>query len=1043
MDNLRKLKFSVLVRKAYTMNIVKATKIVSLLIFVLLFKTSSAQNFTPFFKDLNVQNGLSHKKINCVLQDKRGFMWFGTEDGLSRYDGRYFTVYRSESNKTTCLSGNIISDLYEDNDAIIWVATSDGGLTKYDYRLPPSQQFKQFRHDNHDVKSIPENGISKIKEDNYGNLWLATSSNYVVRFNKKTEIFDVPVKQGTKAILSLAIGSNGVLLVGRAGGGLLKIDTHNLSYQEDKRYQNLYANLPHASICAIYKDKQNTLWLGSWDNVVYHYSFKNNLQTAYTPIKQIAGMPEDEILSFAEDNQRQIWMAGKNTGITIYNYVTHQVFNLRHNPLKEGTIADDHVNAVYIDHNGIVWVGTNNGLSMYSQLFSPFKQFILPAEHGNITIYDFFKDSNRLWIATSDGIYIKKDGSNSFDHKELIYKGEKLSITKFFRDVDKTLYIGTDYTLFTYQETNNAITPLLNTEADPVMKKLVSSRIVSIVRDTINNHPVLLVSPYGHFITYYDLQDKRWISRADSSQKILKKYNVKDNLIRKFYTDNKGDVWLATFKFGLGIWQQNNSPIKYYNADFKDKNSLSNNNVYDIIEDKNDNFWVSTYGGGINYFNKQQNNFEHIKESSNLTEGMESDRHGNLWMLCNGHIHKYDPPAKIYSCYDLPNLQSTGGVKGYIYKDNQNNLYAAGINYYITFNPDKVANIIHEPEVYFTDFKVFDSSMSHLLNKKTIKLKHSQNFFSIEFSAPEYSGDNLYYSYMLEGIDKTWREANKQNIASYTNLSGGTYHFKVKASNWKNSLTTTYKSIDIVITPPFWLQWWFYGVLFIIVSAAVYSFYRYRVQIILERQSVRNGIAQDLHDQIGSTLSSISVYSEVAKIYRKQKDAHELNSVLDTIASTANNMIFEMADIVWAINPKNDHLQSIVARIESFAQPLCNIKNIKLNTLANTKSCGNVATMQVRKNVYLILKEAVNNAIKHANCKIIWVDIKVENKMMFLLVKDDGVGFDVDNLAEKSAHSLTGNGLENIKQRANALKANFKIDSTPGSGTCIKLSFVL
>jgi ligand-binding sensor domain-containing protein len=1014
------------------------------LILVFLSGTIAAQNSTPFFKTLNTLNGLSHKKVNCITQDKRGFIWVGTEDGLNRYDGRYFIIYRNDQGKNTSVSGNIISDLFEDKGGILWIATLDGGITKYDYRLPASKQFKQFKNDQRNIKSIPENGINKIEEDDQGNLWLATSGSYLVRFNKKTEIFDVPFKQGTKGILSLAKDRKGTLLVGRAGGGLLKVNNENGSYLEDIRYKNLYANLPHASITAIFKDSRNALWFGSWDNIVYNYSSANNIGNSSRLTNPLAGMPADEISEFTEDGNGRVWMAGKSTGISVYNHLTQNVTHLHHDPLKAGTIADDHTNAVYIDRQGVVWIGTNNGLSMYNQLFSPFVQYNLPAKK-NTTIYDFFKDKHqRLWIATSEGIFIKDSATGTYDYREIIYKGQKLSVTKFFMDADNTMYIGTDYTLFRYDEKKNVISVLPNTDADPVMKKLISSRIVSIVRDTISNHPVLLVSPYGHFVTYYDLTDNRWISRGDSVKKILKKYNIKDNLIRKFYSDKKGDVWLATFKAGLGNWQQgDDAAIKYYDNDFNNSQSISSNNVYDILEDSKSNFWVSTYGGGLDYFNRGKKIFEHIKESSNLTEGMQFDIHENLWMLCNGHIHKYVPSAKTYSCYDLPSLQSTGGVKGYIYKDNENNLYAAGNNYYIVFTPDKVSNIIHEPTVYFTDFKVFDSSMSYLLQQKTIKLNHSQNYFSIEFSAPEFSGDNLFYSYMLEGIDKSWREANNQNIASYTNLPGGEYNFKVKASNWKGSNVTSYKAINITVMRPFWLQWWFFVTMALFVFTIGYGLYRHRVRAWLRNQAIRNGIAQDLHDQVGSTLSSISVYSEVAKIYSKQEKGQQLDTILDTIAVTANDMILEMADIVWAVNPKNDHLHSIVSRIESFAKPLCRIKGINFNMTGNTEYSVEIATMEARKNLYLILKEVVNNAIKHSKCKNLSVEVKAENKMIYAFVKDDGLGFKTGSLLKKKKHSLTGNGLDNIQFRAEELKANFSFDSTPGAGTLMKLSFML
>lgn len=225
-----------------------------------------------------------------------------------------------------------------------------------------------------------------------------------------------------------------------------------------------------------------------------------------------------------------------------------------------------------------------------------------------------------------------------------------------------------------------------------------------------------------------------------------------------------------------------------------------------------------------------------------------------------------------------------------------------------------------------------------------------------------------------------------------------------------------------------------------IVCVIAYFFYQYRVNNLLEQQAIRNGIAQDLHDQIGSTLSSISVYSEVAKIYQGQEKTNQLNNILETISVTANEMINDMADIVWAINPKNDNLNSIIFRIENFARPLCKVKNINFSFQHNSKNQENIATTSIRKNLYLILKETVNNAIKHSECTNLEVALKVANNTIEVLIKDDGIGFDSDaDLSAEATGSLGGNGMNNIRLRAEELKAKLSIKSSAFSGTVIQL----
>jgi ligand-binding sensor domain-containing protein/two-component sensor histidine kinase len=1015
----------------------------SLLATVFCSSIAQAQADRPFFRNIGTEDGLSHDKVNCIMQDKRGFLWFGTENGLNRYDGRFFTVFKSQPNDTSCISGNIITDLHEDKNGIIWIATADGGLTRYNYHLPASRQFKQYKYHARATAGLPENHISKIAEDETGNLWLATSNSFVIRFNKQSGNFDVPVKNGSASILSLAMADRDTLWVGRAGGGLLKINTRTLQYKVNNCFNNLLTKLSHPSITSIFKDSSDTMWYGTLDKLLYSYDPITHNEKAYQ--SSVTGAPNDEVVSLTEDNSRKIWMATQSSGVAVYDRASHKFSSYRHS-VRDGSLINNHVNVVFTDRSGIVWIGTDNGVSIHDPVYSPFQQYFLPKSPGgkDITIYDFYRDGDGdLWIATSSGIYIKREGSNIYEHRKLVYNGHHLAVTKFFIDKDKTFYLGTDYTLFKYNLQTNQLSLLPNTASDRVMKRLINSRIVSIVRDTIDTRPVLVVSPYGQYMTYYDLARNKWVSRVDLVKKIIGELNIKDNLIKKFYKDKKGALWLATDKFGLGAWQQSDMPIKYFTNDLADNSSISSNDVYDMEEDKTGNLWVSTYGGGLNYFNKGAGKFVHIRESSNLTEGMQADLRGNVWMICDGHMHEYNPSKKIYSCYDLPNLRKNGGVKGYIYKDTNGDLYAGGVNFYISFSPGRISKIKNDPDVYFTDFKIFNTSYNELLENKTIKLNHEQNYFSLEFSAPAYSSNHIHYDYMLAGFDKDWVDADRRNFVSYSNLPGGKYLFKVRACNWKGSVVEKYTSVMIAISPPFWLEWWFYALLFLIIAPLIYMLYRFRLNEYLKRQSIRNGIAQDLHDHIGSTLSSISIYSKVAKIYQQQQNEDKLKELLDTIGETANETITEMSDIVWAINPKNDHMNSIVQKIQSYAGPLCLAQNIQFKFNCDSKLLKLTLEMAARKNFFLILKESINNAIKHSGCKNLTVDIRLSNYNVEVLIQDDGVGFATSAKYIEVSAPVTrgGNGLANIKSRAGELNAKLKIKSEVYKGTHISLMF--
>ncbi|HEY6503501.1 MAG TPA: two-component regulator propeller domain-containing protein [Chitinophagaceae bacterium] len=1008
--------------------------------------SANAQQPVLYFKRLNQANGLSNNKVNCILQDKRGFIWIGTDDGLNRYEGNNFLVFKNIPGQLSSISGNTITDLHEDKEGVLWIATADGGISRYDYRLPPEKQFRQYKHNPGDSTSIPVNIVNALHEDNDGYLWLATSGAAVLRFDKQKEKFHKLTGLVGLTIYDMCFDKDGIMWAGREGGSILKVDPKSFQWEPDPRYTNFYAALPHVVVTRLFRDSKKNIWFGSWDKAVYRYNAAAGQEESFIHQKdRLFSFGVDEPIAFNEDKYGRVWIGGKNSGLYVYDPATGHFYNYRHNAAMEGTLSHNTVKCIYIDKAGEVWLGTNNGVSIYQAPQHPFEQQFLPVtglSPGSLTVYDFFKKENGdLWIGTSNGIYVK-DSKGNYAHRKISYKGNELRVTHFFKDTDGTFYLGTDYTLFRYNESTGNITVLPNTEKDQVMAKLIESRIVSVIKDTIDGNPVLLASPYGHYFTYYDLAEQRWVSRRDSARKILLRYNIRDNLIRKFVKTKDGKLWLANAKSGLILLNKHTRGNTTFINNPSQKNSISNNNVYDIKEDTTGNLWVSTYGGGLNYFDTRKREFRHFASANNLFEGLEIDRNGNVWSISNGNLQKFDPLSQTFTYVELPDVEKSGGVKGYIYKDEEGKMYVAGSGYFVVFDPGQVVVEQKQPEVFLTDFSIFDHSFSHFLVKKEIALRYTENFFTIHFSAPFYSASApVQYSYMLEGVDKDWVNAGASTQAPYTNLNEGEYTFKVRATatpgTWSDKITT----IRIRIIPPFWKRWWFFMLIAVSVAGIIYGVYRYRINELLKRHAIRNKIAQDLHDNVGSTLSSISVYSQVAKIYKEKGKQEELAHALEKISTTSSEMISEMNDIVWVINPRNDSMDILLQRMESYAKPLLNVQGIQYKFDYNPDLAALQLPMESRKNFYLIFKEAVNNAVKYSGAKNLYIRMERHQQDLVLIVKDDGKGFNMAESEERAKSSLSGNGLQNMRVRAREMKGKLVISSEPGKGTVIDLRF--
>lgn len=1000
-----------------------------------------AQKPSLYFEKLTVEHGLSHNKINRILQDQRGFIWVGTDDGLNRYDGKRFTHFRSRPGDSTSLSGNIITDMLEDKEGRLWIATADGGMSRYDYRLPPAQQFRQYKHRPGDMRAIPVNTINSIKEDASGYLWLGTAGKNVLRFNKQTEEF-LDVAKSPKTVLDLSIDNNGMVWVGRQGGGIMKINTQNLAYVEDERYRDLYATLPHMTVTSLFKDRQGSMWYGSWDKVLYKYDATTGKELSFQG-NSASDFQNDEILSFAQDQWGRLWMGGKDKGLHIFD--RGQFYNFRHDPSKEGSIADNRVNCLFIDFSGNVWLGTNRGICINQPGRQQFAQHFLPGNNADpVTIYDFYEDTTgRIWMGTSHGIFLRhKDGS--IEHRPLRFKGEALQVSCFFVDGNEW-YLGTSYSVFAYNPATNAIALLPNTEKDSVMNGIINSRVSSMIKHRINGHPALLVSPYGHYLAYYDFTEKRWVSRLDSLN-IIRRMKLKDFLIRKLYKGMGGRIWMGAGKEGLASFSDGLFPeARFLQDDPAFKTKLVANNVYDLAEEAKGNFWVSTFGGGLHYVDLSKKTVTPIPASNNLAEGVQLDHHGHVWLVSNGNLHCYDPQRQTYTTHQLPDIEKTGGIRGKIFRDSKGRLYVGGASYFISFHPDSISNSRKPPVAYFTDFLIFNRSFSHLLQQKEIKLNYKDNYFAFEFAAPDYAaGNSLRYAYMLEGFDMDWVDAGERNYVSYSNLEGGDYTFKVRVTNTPGSWGKEIATMKIIVVPPFWKTIPFYVICAVALALVIYIAYRYRINELLKRQAIRNKIAQDLHDNVGSTLSSISVYSQVAKIYQQKEKHSDLHSTLEKISTTSTEMISELNDTVWAINPRNDHMSIILQRMESFARPLLKAQNIEFNFRHDEALQHLNLQMEKRKNFYSIFKEAVNNAIKYAACSKLDVQVQQRGNRIVLNIADDGKGFDLSKTSEgyKSSDAFGGgNGLKNMQYRAKEMKGTLVMHSEPDKGTRMELSF--
>jgi two-component sensor histidine kinase len=524
--------------------------------------------------------------------------------------------------------------------------------------------------------------------------------------------------------------------------------------------------------------------------------------------------------------------------------------------------------------------------------------------------------------------------------------------------------------------------------------------------------------------------------------------NFPYRFIQAIYQQSDSIFWLGTLS-GLFRFNRNTGEWKQFKNNPADTSSLSYDLVFSLCADpfRPDKYlWIGTSGGGFNRFDFATQKFLRYSTKdglpNNVVYGILSDDAGNLWMSTNKGLSKFNISTKTFQNYEPKDgLQSNEFNRYAFCKTSDGTLFFGGVNGFNYFNPSELGSNNTLPNIIITDLKIGNKpitihSKDNLLQKpvyltRKIVLKYKYNMISFDFAAMDFSqpGKNL-YQYKLEGFDENWIQSGTAHTATYTNLDPGTYTFHVKGSNSDGFWNETGTSVQLVILPPWYMTWWFRTLISIALIAAVYVFYHYRLQQALRMQAVRNRIASDLHDEIGSNLSNISIFSNVAQ----QNASNENNALLKRISEYTQVSMEAMSDIVWMINARNDRFENIFIRMRSLAAEIFEAKNCALHIELDDKFNSVKLNMEKRKNFYLIYKEAINNVAKYAACKDVWIDMQMHHNEVLLQIKDNGNGFDV-------AKRKSGNGLFNMQQRADMLKGKLVIASNTGEGTLVELRF--
>lgn len=1064
--------------------------ILALIVLLVFLSESIAQNIS--FGRFSVQDGLSNSFVNCLLQNRTGFIWFGTDDGLNRFDGYAMKVYRSNPSDKFSLTENIIWALYEDHAGNIWIGTKTGGLNKYNPLI------NRFEHWDLDSASADEINITCLYEDSKKNIWIGTYRNGLYRFNPAQNKFEH--WQNTP--------ENPKILSDNFITSIIEDQISNIwvaTYAGLNKFIPQETNKPFKRVIPDFKSPiwyllkssfvENTIWMGTLTGLYNFDPVKEEISQINLPDKDALQFG-NSVSSVAEEyylDEKILWV-GTFGGLVQINLTTG--FQSRFLQTKKGDseLLSNQIHDLIIDKSGVLWIASENGLNFHSQKRSKFNSLtsarhlseIIPHLSGkNVRAVTQTADES-IWFGTDAGLFSLKNkaGNSSFTQNSEL---QSLNIWSLFSGSSDRLWIGTYGQGL--KEFNFKTKQLKSWKVDnPDFNVSAFNYVKTVIED---DNGMIWIGFWGGGLGRLNpitSNVDHWRNEKNNPS------SISHNDVWSLYQDSKGRIWIGTNGGGLNLFNsESQNEFPNWNTRWKNDQSLSSNNIYTISESVIGNkqkdqtiLWIGTANGLNKFVIKNDSGssegstlnvdikFYTVADGlpDNAVESILEDENGNLWIGTSTGITFFDVKEEIFT-----NFTVSDGLSGSSFNSSASFKTADGIMFFGCtnglnyFDPYRIKQSTYSPPVVITDFKIYNQTVennklsslnSGILNLTEVSLSYNQNDFSFQFSSLDYNApETNQYAYFMEGFDDDWIYSGKRRFVTYTNLDPGEYIFQVKATNSDGLWSENIAKVFIVINPPFWMTWWAYTIYVILFLNLLYfirhtelkrrkkkeeeRLRREREEARLreaelkaknieqekeiEKQKIRNRIAQDLHDEIGSNLSSISLMSEL--IQNSENINAEASEKIKRIHKVAKGSTQAMRDIVWLTNPSSDSLKDLVAKMKEVADNTLGKFNlyfdypkdiIEINILPETK-----------RNIFFIYKETLNNIVKHAEAKSVWIKFGTENNSIFLSIKDDGKGFNV-NVGNG------GNGLKNISSRAKEINADLKFESTLGKGTLLELT---
>jgi ligand-binding sensor domain-containing protein len=779
------------------------------------------------FKHITSKDGLSHSWVTHIYKDSYGYMWFATEsNGINKYDGYNFTVYKHNPRDKKSLTDNLITFIYEDTKRNLWVGTQYG-LNIYNREL---DQFTPY-------VNLYDQYVGGMYERDDGKFYVTTVHDLIILDHEKKSV-DFIIEESDN--LPYTFNEDGML---KFTDNKILLSTSEGLFSIESTSNNIAPILKDISVRSLYKDSKGNIWIGTERNGLFCMTYSKNTSTKLSfknykhDLNNENSISNAVILKIQEDNKGFLWIATESDGINLLdlNNINEKepiFYHYRSNSGNESGLSSNSVQDIYIDNNqNTVWIGTfNRGIDYYNKIIYKFNTVKNNPDNNNSlsnnNVHVFYEEGANLWIGTSEGLNIHNRRNNKwqhFNHEEDNSKSiGARGVYAIFRDSRKNMWIGTwRGGLNLFNENKKTFIRYLH---DPNGRGSISNNNIFDV--TEDKDGTLWIATMGGGPNKFNYKTNTFEKYIESDGDNT---NTINDWVTEFMESHNGEIWIAT-GYGVYLINKEKEELLHFRHLEEEPKSISNNSIVTIFEDSKHNLWFGTESG-LDIFNRDSNDFSLYSEEdglpNNAIKGILEDDHGNLWLSTNKGISKFIDAVNKPKVPEFKNYSVEDGLQGNEFnaraclRGKDGKLYFGGNNGFNVFHPDSMKENPYKPEIIFTDFLLFNNSVEigkedsplkkHISRTKDIVLSYKQSVITIKYTGLNFlAPEKNQYAYMLEGFDKDWNYVGNKREATYTNLDPGKYIFRVKGSNNDGLRNEKGASLQIIITPPFWqtIRFW-------------------------------------------------------------------------------------------------------------------------------------------------------------------------------------------------------------------------------------------